>query len=93
MEKVNRELLNLPKKKGIARRVIPEKLKLFLTFSLKYKKYKKGVCFEPSTPRGSSSNSRESDKEFGEVKPESSDDLGYIFKLLLLTFFQNLIKL
>ena len=70
--------LNLPKKKGIARGVIPEKLKLFLTFSPKYKKYKKGVHSESSTPRGSSSNSRKSDKEFGDVKMESSDELGYI---------------
>ena len=78
VEKVNRELLNLPKRKGIAKRAIPEKLKLFLIFSPKYKKHKKGVRSEPSTPRDSSSNSRESDKESGDVKPESSDELGYI---------------
>ena len=53
-------------------------MKLFLTFSPKYKRYKKGIHSEPSTPRGFSSNSKKSDKEFGEVKLESSDDLGYI---------------
>ena len=34
LEKVSRELLNLPKKKEITKRVIPKKLKLFLTFLL-----------------------------------------------------------
>ena len=52
-------------------------MKLFLTFSPKYKKYKKGVYSEPSTP-SSSSNSRKSDKESGDVKPKSSNELGYI---------------
>ena len=53
-------------------------MKLFFTFSPKYKRYKKGVRSESSTPKGSSSNSRESNRKFGEVKSESSDDFGYI---------------
>ena len=57
LEKINRKFLNLRKKKGIARRVILEKLRLFLTFFLGYKRYKKGICSQSSTPRGSSSNS------------------------------------
>ena len=48
-----------------------------MTFSPTYKKHTNGVCFESRTPRGSSSTSREFDKDFGKVKLESSNKFGY----------------
>ena len=62
------------RKKGAVKRVIPEKLKLFLTFSLGFKKYSKGVRSEPNTPKGSNSTSHETDKDSGEVDPDSSNE-------------------
>ena len=37
LENLDRGFANIPKKKGIVKRVIPEKLKLFLTFSPRFK--------------------------------------------------------
>ena len=65
---------NIPQKKGAVNRVISEKLKLFLTFSPRFKKYSKGLCFEPNTPKDSSSISHEIDKDSREVDPDSSDE-------------------
>ena len=47
---------------------------MFLTFSPRFRKYSKGVRFEPNTPKGSSSTSHETYKDSGEVDPDSSDE-------------------
>ena len=73
-EKLDKGLANIPHKKGVVKRVIPEKLKVFLTFSPGFKKYSKGVRSEPNTPKGSSSTSHEIDKDSGEVDLDSSDE-------------------
>ena len=73
-ENLDRGFANIPQKKGTVKRVIPEKLKLFLTFSLGFKKYSKGLRSEPSTPKDFSSTSHEIDKDSGEVDPDSSDE-------------------
>ena len=77
LENLDRGFANIPKKKGIVKRVIPEKLKLFLTFSPRFKRYSKSVCSEPNTPRGSSFTSHETDKDSGEIDPGSSDEFAY----------------
>ena len=66
-KKLDRGLADIPPKKGVVKRVIPEKLKVLLTFSPTFKKYSKGVRSEPSTPKDSSSTSHEADKDSGEV--------------------------
>ena len=73
-EKLDRGLADIPKKKGTVKRVIPKKLKLFLTLSPGFKKYSKGLCSEPSTPKDSSSTSHEIDEDSGEVDLDSSDE-------------------
>ena len=73
-ENLDRGFANIPQKKGAVKRVIPKKLKLFLTFSPGFKKYSKGLRSEPSTPKDSSSTSHEIDKDSGEVDPDSSDE-------------------
>ena len=73
-ENLDRGFADIPQKKGAVKRVIPEKLKLFLTFSPGFKKYSKGLRSEPSTPRDSSSTSHKIDKDSGEVDPDSSDE-------------------
>ena len=47
---------------------------MFLTFSPEFRKYSKGVRSESNTPKDSSSTSHETDKDFGEVDPDSSDE-------------------
>ena len=71
---LDRGFADIPQKKGTVKRVIPEKLKLFLTFSPGFKKYSKGLRSEPSTPKDSSSTSHEIDKDSREVDPDSSDE-------------------
>ena len=73
-ENKDRGLADIPQKEGVVKRVIPEKLKVFLTFSPRFRKYSKGICSEPNTPKGSSSTSHETDKDSGEVDPDSSDE-------------------
>ena len=73
-ENLDRGLANIPPKKGVVKRVIPKKLKVFLTFSPGFKKYSKGVHSEPNTPKDSSSTSHETDKDSGEVDPDSFDE-------------------
>ena len=73
-ENLDRGFVDIPQKKGTVKRVIPEKLKLFLTFSPGFRKYSKGVRSEPNIPKGSRSTSHETDKDFGEVDPDSSDE-------------------
>ena len=77
LENLNRGFADIPKKKGAIKRVIPKKLKLFLTFSPNFKRYSKSDHSEPSTPRRSSSTSLGSDKDFGEIQSESSNEFGY----------------
>ena len=67
LENLDRGFADIPKKKGTVKRVIPEKLKLFLTFSPRFKRYSKSVCSEPNTIRGSSSTSHKTDKDSGEI--------------------------
>ena len=74
LENLDRGFAGIPQKKRTVKRVIPEKLKLFLTFSPGFKKYSKSVRSEPNTPKGSSSTSHETDKDSGEVDPDSSDE-------------------
>ena len=74
LKNLDREFADIPQKKGIVKRVIHEKLKLFLTFSLGFKKYSKSVRLEPNTPKGSSSTLHETNKDSGEVDLESSDE-------------------
>ena len=47
---------------------------MFLTFSPGFRKYSKGVRFEPNTPKGSSSTSHEIDKDSREVDLDSFDE-------------------
>ena len=47
---------------------------MFLTFSPGFRKYSKGIRSEPNTPKGSSSTSHETNKDSGEVDPDSSDE-------------------
>ena len=74
LKNLDRGFADIPQKKGTVKRVIPEKLKLYLTFSPGFKKYSKSVCSEPNTPKGSSSISHETDKDSGEVDLDSSDE-------------------
>ena len=73
-ESLDRGFADIPPKKGVVKRVIPQKLKVFLTFSPGFRKYSKGVRSEPNTPKGSSSTSHETDKDSGEVDPDSSNE-------------------
>ena len=73
-EKLDRGLADIPPKKGVIERVIPEKLKVLLTFSPAFKKYSKGVRSERSTPKDFSSTSHETDKDSGEVDLDTSDE-------------------
>ena len=74
LDNLDKGFVDIPQKKGTVKRVIPEKLKLFLTFSPGFRKYSKSVCSETNTPKGSSSTSHETDKDSGEVDPDSSDE-------------------
>ena len=73
-ENLDRGLADIPQKKGVVKRVIPKKLKVFLTISPGFRKYSKGVHSEPNTPKGSSSTSHKIDKDSGEVDLDSSDE-------------------
>ena len=47
---------------------------MVLTFSPGFKKYSKSIRSEPNTPKGSSSTSHETNKDSGEVDPDSSNE-------------------
>ena len=74
LENLDRGFADIPQKKGTVKRVILEKLKLFLTFSPRLKKHSRSVCSEPNTPKGSSSASHEIVKDSGEVDLDSFDE-------------------
>ena len=50
---------------------------MFLTFFHGFKRYSKSVYLESNTPRGSSSTSHNTDKDSGEIDPDSSNELNY----------------
>ena len=45
LENLDRGFADIPKKKGTVKRIIPKKLKLFLTFSPRSKRYSKSVNY------------------------------------------------
>ena len=77
LEILDRGFADIRKKKRTVKRLIFEKLKLFLTFSPRFKRYSKSVRSEPNTPRGSSSTSHRTNKDSGEIEPKSLDEFGY----------------